>query len=426
MYKIYERKLGESPQYSDYNCGSSLTVDHFKALAFSFRMNYAGPATETGGEDVSRCYILNEEVLPYFPEDVPARKRKTYWKWCDSNSTVDVLVSTLDDMLILLFEVHGLSDPTDPAQYPTAFLRASLDCIADFVVRCSSGSLKYHRDSVHDKVLDLFFSSVADGFEGSARPVSIDDYRTLAKKCGYVYLGVPDAAGEEIHSHCIPSTIFTETAVFSLPSGNSEQIVTGYFRLAMSLQRKLPTLHDIREKVEEFYRGDLQSESLEHYVVKCFEGASSTFTKHLLDAVHARRDFQEWYAAALRQRLSDTVPTGEDDHPPEELPAQKKGGAKEDFRQQAAKIRTEAYQIEVDNMSNWHAEVEVGRIRRKTMSLAEQCLSGPTFRGYEVAIHRGLLHMVIDYQDLLAHVHEYIDIYIDIYIYIIVYFSLFP
>ena len=185
----------------------------------------------------------------------------------------------------------------------------------------------------------------------------------------------------------------------------------------------MPILHDIREKVEEFYRGDLQSESLEHYVVKCFEGASSTFTKHLLDAVHARRDFQEWYAAALRQRLSDTVPTGEDDHPPEELPAQKKGGAKEDFRQQAAKIRTEAYQIEVDNMSNWHAEVEVGKIRRKTLSLAEQCLSGPTFRGYEVAIHRGLLHMVIDYQDFLSHAHKYKDICIDIYCCVFLYMN---
>ena len=40
-------------------------------------------------------------------------------------------------------------------------------------------------------------------------------------------------------------------------------------------------------------------------------------------------------------------------------------------------------------------------MRRKTSSLAEQFLTGPTYRGYEVAIHHGLLHLVLDYQDEL-------------------------
>ena len=63
-----------------------------------------------------------------------------------------------------------------------------------------------------------------------------------------------------------------------------------------------------------------------------------------------------------------------------------KSGLTEDMRQRADRIRTEAYQIETDNMSNWHAEIEAGKVRRKQLSLADQFLTGPTYRGYEVAI----------------------------------------
>ena len=113
---------------------AALIVDHFKALAFSFRMTYAGPATETDGADLSKFYRLDDEVLPFFPDDVPARKRKTYWRWCKSNSVVDVLISNLDGMLVLLFEVLGLSNPMDPTQYTEAFEKASQDCVAPFVL----------------------------------------------------------------------------------------------------------------------------------------------------------------------------------------------------------------------------------------------------------------------------------------------------
>ena len=136
--------------------------------------------------------------------------------------------------MLLLFETHGLSDPSDPAEYPKAFRRASADCVASFAVRCSAGSLRYVVDSVHDKVLEIFGTAVPEGFDQSARPVSIQDYRTLAQKSGYTYLGVTDLAGEAVHSEHIPSTIFTESACFCLPPKESKQIVTGYFRLAMS------------------------------------------------------------------------------------------------------------------------------------------------------------------------------------------------
>ena len=52
-------------------------------------------------------------------------------------------------------------------------------------------------------------------------------------------------------------------------------------------------------------------------------------------------------------------------------------------------------------MSNYYAEVEAGKVRRKAKLLVEQCLSRPALRGYEVAIQRGLLHLVLDYQDEL-------------------------
>ena len=126
-------------------------------------------------------------MLPFFPDDVPARKRKTYWRWCKSNSVVDVLISNLDGILVLLFESLGLSNPMDPAQYTEAFEKASQDCVVHFVVRCSTGVLRYVPDNVHDKVLEIFGTAAPDGFEKTARPVSIHDYRNLALKCKYTF-----------------------------------------------------------------------------------------------------------------------------------------------------------------------------------------------------------------------------------------------
>eukprot|EP00973_Karenia_brevis_P079117 10977363-Karenia_brevis.AAC.1 len=46
VQEIWKSRIGPRARYLSYRCDSSLTVDHFKALAFSFRMTYAGPATE--------------------------------------------------------------------------------------------------------------------------------------------------------------------------------------------------------------------------------------------------------------------------------------------------------------------------------------------------------------------------------------------
>ena len=89
----------------------------------------------------------------------------------------------------------------------------------------------------------------------------------------------------------------------------------------------------MRDKIEEFYKGGSQAQSLEEHVFQCFEGASRVLTKHLLHAVHGRRDFQEWYAAAVRQHISSTIPAA-DDHEaesealPEDKPFVKGNSAK--------------------------------------------------------------------------------------------------
>ena len=301
-------------------------------------------------------------------------------------------------MLVLLFESLGLSNPMDPAQYTEAFEKASQDCVVDFVVRCSTGALRYVPDNVHDKVLEIFGTAAPDGFEKTARPLSIHDYRNLAQKCKYTYLGVMDFSGEAVHAEFIPSTIFTETACFALPSQDSTQIVTGYFRLAMSLQRKQPTLQEMKDRVEEFYRGGSQMQSLEQHVLQCFEGASQAFTRHLMAAVHSRREFQHWYASVLAERLTAIV---FDDAAPIPEDVGKPTAASSDLREKAAMLQTEAFQVEVDGMSAWHAATEYGRVRRKTVPLAQQCLTSPALAGFEVAVHRGMLHLVLDYQEEL-------------------------
>ena len=64
-------------------------------------------------------------------------------------------------------------------------------------------------------------------------------------------------------------------------------------------------------------------------------------------------------------------------------------------------LQTEAFQAEVDAMSAWHPTTEYSRIRRKTVPLAQQCLTSPALAGFETAVHRGMLHLVLDYQEEL-------------------------
>eukprot|EP00973_Karenia_brevis_P078580 10908622-Karenia_brevis.AAC.1 len=53
VQETWKRKIGPKARTCSYKSDCSLTVDHLKVLAFSVRMTYAGPATETGGADVS-------------------------------------------------------------------------------------------------------------------------------------------------------------------------------------------------------------------------------------------------------------------------------------------------------------------------------------------------------------------------------------
>ena len=116
----------------------------------------------------------------------------------------------------------------------------------------------------------------------------------------------------------------------------------------MSLQRKQPTLQEMKDRVEEFYRGGSEMQSLEQHVLQCFEGASQAFTRHLMTAVHSRREFQHWYASVLAEKLSAIV---FDDVAliPEDVG--KATAASSDLREKAAMLQTEAFQVEVDGMS---------------------------------------------------------------------------
>ena len=96
-------------------------------------------------------------------------------------------------------------------------------------------------------------------------------------------------------------------------------------------------------------------------------------------AVHSRRDFQHWYASVLAEKLSaialdDVAPIPED--------VGKATAAPSDLRGKAAVLQTEAFQAEVDSMSAWHAPTEYGRVCRKAVPLAQQCLTSPALAGF--------------------------------------------
>ena len=90
---------------------------------------------------VQICRSFTDWMTKCFPDGVPARKRKTYWRWCKSNSVVDVFISDLDGMSVLHFESLGLSNPMDPAQYTEAFEKASQDCVVPMLqLHCPSAA----------------------------------------------------------------------------------------------------------------------------------------------------------------------------------------------------------------------------------------------------------------------------------------------
>ena len=160
----------------------------------------------------------------HFPDSVPLRKRPTYWKWNPHTDHVDVIISSLDGMVLLLLETLEIGfgerlvlDPNDPSVYPRAFRVAAIDCTAPFVLKCAEtgaclpDAVRVCSDGVTEKAHEKIGS--AWRFDGAASPLQLQDYRRMAGIAGYEYIGVVVAESQSVVPG-IPTTFFTETGLF--------------------------------------------------------------------------------------------------------------------------------------------------------------------------------------------------------------------
>ena len=88
-------------------------------------MRFAGAAVDSPATRSLSIYRLDPQVLPYCPEAVSLLNRQTYWWWRVSEHSEDLIIASLHEMLILLFELLGVKDPADPTMYPGVLKRLS-------------------------------------------------------------------------------------------------------------------------------------------------------------------------------------------------------------------------------------------------------------------------------------------------------------
>ena len=74
---------------------AELGVADLRAVATFLGLEYVGTWLETTGEKSS--FQCDATTVPYFPRDVPVRRRVTYWRWTRGSGVVDVLAATLDN-----------------------------------------------------------------------------------------------------------------------------------------------------------------------------------------------------------------------------------------------------------------------------------------------------------------------------------------
>ena len=277
------------------------TLEHFQGIAACLRMLYGGVCIQTLGTEKAELYHMDATVLPFYPDVCPVRCRKCYWKWSAQGNTVDVVIASFQNLLVLLMEVAGMESPLDPLGYPAFFRRLAAENVTSFMSRVhvleadpKTECLVAADDARHARLLQVFQRNACEEFADAARPLQLNDYKALARMAGCLYLGHgADVAAAQPDG--IPSTFFTETAVFSKGIGKEDAVCTSYFRFSLNLQRRLPTADAMQYHLEEFHRTSPPRVSMTEYIKNCFPGASEAFVTGIVAAVYQYGRFEEWH-----------------------------------------------------------------------------------------------------------------------------------
>ena len=184
-------------------------VQLFRGVASGLQMVYAGTWVNTLGD--TDTFQSDADQVPYFPATVPSRHRLTYWRWRPRDGCHDILIATLDSLLVTLIDLFGLGCPSDPSIYPSAVRRVWAVPAHFFVLRfCRlQGSLEHASDARSDshamKLREYLLPSDTSVWSsrpsGVIRPLALADYTTLGVLSGYVYLGARAGGG---HMLCKP------------------------------------------------------------------------------------------------------------------------------------------------------------------------------------------------------------------------------
>ena len=212
----------------------------------------------TGIEKAS--FQVNSTDLPYFPSTVPVRKRVTYWrrqKVVGNAVKKDTVIASMEGMALALLDICDLRSRDNPEYcFETiAILRGPGHEAQAYLKMCrystDSVPLELQEDEFTQKVIAYFAETAGEVWTsriaGGARPLLLEDYKTLARMTGHIYRGVL-VDEENMIEGTIPLTMFHSTSVFVpiVSEGKTDnippkQLPSSYYTLHMEHRRRQPS-----------------------------------------------------------------------------------------------------------------------------------------------------------------------------------------
>ena len=232
-----------------------------------------------------------------------------------------------------------------------------------------------------------------------------------------------------LQATAIPTTFFTETAVF-IPFGAAEQLpepagppglssngppglsseselsvpaqglssrkeATSYFKLSLALQRRQPTFKSMRAFLRS-KRIEGDSPPTLAQAREAFPGASPFLVEHMFNDILLGLPLEEWCEALLNDDIPE-IDIEEDPLPIESVPRR----LPEDLTIRARQLWAENRRADLADLTHHYSKLDRDHCGRRPKPLMEQTPLKSTVRGYNVAIRRGDVCLVLKYLEEL-------------------------
>ena len=224
----------------------------------------------------------------------------------------------------------------------------------------------------------------------AARPLDLHAYESLGQKAGYVYVGTR-VRTECVSAAKIPSTFFTETAVFKALDGQ-EETVTSYYKMSLALQRRQPTLVTMRSLMRRLTNENDEPPTLA-ILSAYFPGTSSVMLSKMYHDLFITMPLEEWCLQASAPSFSALSAVELEDKDDDDDKEQKNS---KDSTKRAQQLAGENLQFDLVDLTHAYSTLDRSS-KRKPLPLFDQPLEKNTTLGYEVAVHRGDAALLVQY-----------------------------